>query len=284
VKPSGARAVCDGVSTQPHRPGLPLLLFFSVVFGTTWVLQLPAILVQRGLLGVPLGPTMPLVVVGYFTPAIAALVLSRRDLGGGGVRALLAPFGAWRVSPGWALLALMHSGAVFVVAMSLARSFAGPGPGSLFYPPASAAQWAAMLVVPFTEQVPWRGFVYPRLARGLGPLGASLVTGAAWALFHVQKQSLIAPAIGSGAALCLLVLMIASTVVFTWFERRSGSTFLVVIANAGVYLDNPTLALPANVAPLAVDAVAYCALAASLVLLDRMSWRRSYARGLPAVV
>lgn len=261
------------MSSLSDRRAVPVSIFFFAVFGTTWILQLPAILVQRGVLPIPVAATMPLVVVGYFAPLIAALVLSRRDLGGGGVRALLHPFGAWRVEPSWALLALVHSGALFVVAMVLARAVGGRGAGSLFYPPASAAHCAAMLVVPFSEQIPWRGFAYPRLDRRLGPMGASLVTGAAWGLFHVQKQSLLAPGLAWGVAVWLPVLMTASTVVFTWFERRGGSTFLVVLANAGVYLDNPTLALPGNTAPLAIDAVGYCALAAGLLLFDRAAWR-----------
>ncbi len=48
---------------------------------------------------------------------------------------------------------------------------------------------------------------------------------------------------------------------------------VVVIANAGVYLDNSTQALPANAAPLAVHAIGYCAVALALVLVDGSAWR-----------
>jgi hypothetical protein len=67
--------------------------------------------------------------------------------------------------------------------------------------------------------------------------------------------------------------MTAGTVVFTWFYRRTGSMLVVVVANAGVYLDNSTQALPANSAPIAVHALGYCSAALALVLIDRAVWR-----------
>ena len=258
---------------RPHPPSRPLVTFFALVFGTTWLLQLPAILVQRGLLAGPLGRYVPLVVLGYFVPTIAALVLSRRDMGGEGVLALLQPFRPRRVALGWYVLALAHAAVILSVGMCLARLVTGSRSGCVFYPPAVPAQFAAMLVIPLTEQIPWRGFVYARLEDRLGPLGASLVAGAGWALFHLQKQSLLGPGLASGVAASMLLLMTAGTVVFTWFYRRTGSMFVVVIANAGVYLDNSTTALPANATPLAVHALGYCAVALGLVLGDRAAWR-----------
>jgi hypothetical protein len=130
-----------------------LVTFIAVVFGATWLLQLPAILVQRGYLAGPIDCYVSLVVLGYFVPAIAALVLSRRALGGGGVRALLQQFGVRRLAPGWYLLAFTHAAVILIVGMSLARLLAGPHVGSPFYPP-TAAQIAAMVVIPFTEQIP----------------------------------------------------------------------------------------------------------------------------------
>jgi hypothetical protein len=252
-----------------------LLAFFAVVFGTTWLLQLPAILVQRGTLAGPIGPYLPGVVLGYFVPTIAALVLSRRDLGGGGVRALLSRFRPVRGTAAWVLLALAHSAVILVVGTILARLVTGDDLGSAFYPPTAPAQIAAMLVIPFTEQIPWRGLAFPPLERRFGPLGASLVVGAAWALFHLQKQLLLGPGLAFGVAMWTLVLMTAGTVVFTWFHRRTGSMFVVVVANAGVYLDNPTQALPLHTAPLAVHALGYCVVALALVLFDGAVWRKS---------
>ena len=257
--------------SEPARSSLAA--FFALVFGTTWLLQLPAILVQRGHLPGPMGRYLPLVVLGYFTPLIAALVLARRDFGGEGVLALLGRFRPRQVAPAWYLLALAHAAAILSVGMFLGRIVLGSRNETAFYPPTAPAQFAAMLVIPFTEQIPWRGFVYPRLEERLGPLGASLVVGAGWALFHLQKQSLLGPGLAPSVAVWTLLLMTAGTVVFTWFYRRTGSMVVVVLANAGVYLDNPTSALPANVTPLALDALGYCAVAVLLLWMDRSVWR-----------
>lgn len=247
-------------------------VFFGLVFGTTWLLQLPAILVQRGHLPGPVDRYMPLVVVGYFVPTIVSLVLARRCLGGDGLGALLRPFATVRVAPRWVLLALAHSALILTLGMGAARLVAGTEAGRLCYPP-TPAQLVAMLVIPFTEQIPWRGFAYPPIERRFGPLGASLLVGAAWALFHVQKQSLLGSGLALDVSLWTLLLMTAATVVFTWFYRRTGSMLLVVIANAGVYLDNSMLALPARTTPLAVHALGYCCVAIGLVLLDGSVWQ-----------
>jgi CAAX protease family protein len=270
-----ASCVYTTVPQPPDPQRRALLTFFAIVFGATWLLQLPAILVQRGYLAGPIDRYVALVVLGYFVPTIAALVLSLRALGGGGVRALLRPFGAWRVAPRWYGLALAHPAVILFVGMSVARLVTGSHIGSASFPPTAAAQVAAMLVIPFTEQIPWRGFAYLPLERLFGPLGASLLAGATWALFHLQKQLLIGPGLAFGVAVWTLLLMTAGTVVYTWFYRRTGSMLLVVIANAGIYLNNSTQALPANAEPLAIHALGYCAVAMGLVLVDRCVWRVS---------
>jgi uncharacterized protein len=256
-----------------RRDALPALsTFFAIVFGTTWLLQLPAILVRHGQIAGPVDRYLPLVVLGYFAPTIAALVLSRRALGGDGVRALLRPFGASGVAPHWYFLALVHPAVTLTAGMAVARIVVGHPVGDAWYPP-GPAQIAAMLVIPFSEQIPWRGFAYPPLERRFGPLGASLIVGTTWSLFHLQKQSLLAPGLTGGVALWTLLLMTAATVVFTWFWRRTRSMLVVVVANAGVYLDNPMQALPGNAAPLAVHALGYSMLAVALVLADGSVWR-----------
>jgi membrane protease YdiL (CAAX protease family) len=252
----------------------PLALFFAIVFGTTWLLQLPAILTHHGLLPGPEARYLPLVGLGYFVPTLAALVLSSRAAGGEGLRAFLRPFANVRVPSVFLVLALAHPALILTGAMLLARVLQGPAAGPLFYPPAAPAQLAAMVIIPFTEQLAWRGFAYARLERRLGPLEASLVVGLAWPLFHLQKQSLLT-GLHLDVALWTLLLMAAGTLVYTWFHRRTGSMFVAVAANAGIYLDNPTKALPENTTPLAACALGYAVVALALVLLDRSAWRGS---------
>jgi uncharacterized protein len=248
-------------STDPEAHGA--LAFLALVFSTTWLFQLPALVAQR---------FMPLVVVGFFGPLLVALVLAARAPGG--LRALFAPLRIRGLGVGWALVALGLSGAIFVAAMGAYRVVSGRDAGPLFHPPASAAQLAAMLVVPFTEQLPWRGFLYPRLARRHGPLVASVATGVAWALFHVQKHVFLREQLGWTSPWILVPFMTAGTVVFTWlYVRTRGSLLVVVLANMGVYLDNSSDALPATSTPLVVHTVGFCIVAVVLVAVDRKAWR-----------
>jgi len=60
--------------------------FFAIALGFTLLLQLPAVLAQRGFIAGPLDEHMPLAALGAFGPLIAALVASRLERGGPGVR------------------------------------------------------------------------------------------------------------------------------------------------------------------------------------------------------
>jgi len=241
-------------------------VFLVAVFGSTWLFQLPLLLVQHG------ERFMPLVVLGFFAPLLIAIGCSALA-GKAGLRALIAPLGVWRVAPGWYLLALASSTLIFVVARALAAPLGNPS--AWFYPPSQAQHIAAMLLIPFTEQIPWRGYLYPRLERARGPLVASLLTGLLWGLFHVQKHAFIDPNASLTAALLTLVYMTAGTVVFSWiYLRTRRSMLLVVVANMGIYLSNPTQALP-DLMPLTLHTLGYCCAAVLLVTLDRATWKQA---------
>jgi membrane protease YdiL (CAAX protease family) len=240
--------------------------FFVLVFGSTWLFQLPYLLAQRGVVHVDPNQLMPFVVLGFFGPLFIALLLSR-----GQVRSLLAPLVIARVSPWWYALALGLPCAIFMAARALLAPFAD-NLGPWLYPPLQAQQLAAMLVIPFTEQIPWRGYVYPRLERSHGPVLASLLTGAAWAAFHVQKHAFIDPNASLASAALTIAYMTSGTVVFSWvYLRTRGSMLLVVVTMMGNYLNNPTQALP-NLVPLAIHTLGFCAVALALVLFDRKVW------------
>ena len=247
-------------------------LFLALVFGTTWLFQLPWLLAERGVLADPADRFMPLVVLGFFAPCLIALVLAARE-GRPGMHALWRPLAHVRVHPGYYLLALTLPPAIFLVARAFAAAVSGSDLGPWIYPPAAPQQLAALLVIPFTEQLPWRGYLYPRLERARGPLLASSITGFAWGLFHVQKHAFLDSQASLALAALTIAFMTSGTFVFTWFYRRSrGSLLLVVVAHMGAYLNNPTAALP-NLVPLAIHTSGYCVVALGLVVFDREVWR-----------
>jgi len=243
--------------------------FFAWAFVITWALQMPALLASRGLVAGPPDRYMALVGLGAFGPMLAAMLAARGD---GGVRALFRPLGAWRVGARWYVAALVLPGGTFVVAAALYNVLGHHEP--LLYAPSNAAFVLAAIVFPFGEEVGWRGYALPRLRERIGPLGASLVIGVLWTLWHVPMltlQGITEPKLYP----VFLALMTGGSVLFTWiYQHTRGSLLLAVLAHVGTHLDNPGHALPARATPIALHALALVALAVALVAFDRGAFRR----------
>src|SRR5271170_6965679 len=87
------------------------LTFFVIALGFTWLLQLPAVLAKFGIISGPPERFLPLVGLGAFGPLVAAVVASRVEAGGAGVRALLGPR-EQRAGTEWYVLAPFLFGAI----------------------------------------------------------------------------------------------------------------------------------------------------------------------------
>ncbi len=159
--------------------------FFATAFAITWLLQLPAVLVLSGVLPGPFERFMVLVGLGALGPTFAAIVASRIEARGEAMRALFGQLRAWRVHPGWYLVALALPGTIFVGGMAVYALFGGSDAGPWFYPPNNDQRIAAMIFFSVGEEIGWRGFALPRLQERYGALPASLILGIAWALWHI---------------------------------------------------------------------------------------------------
>jgi membrane protease YdiL (CAAX protease family) len=246
--------------------------FFAAALGFTWLLQLPALLAQRGILPGPAERFVLPAALGGFGPLLAAVLLSRIEGGGAGVRALFRPLRTWRVGAGWYVVALGGFAMIHVGGRAVFSLLGGGDAGPWLYPPENAGQIAAMLVVPFAEEPGWRGFALPRLQRRHGALKASLLVGVGWALWHTVMFLL------QGATpLTFAISMVnvaAGSVVFSWiYNHTRGSLLLAMLAHAGVHLNNPYHALPGHVTPFVVYTVAMCVAAGALVVGDPAAWR-----------
>jgi membrane protease YdiL (CAAX protease family) len=251
------------------RSALP---FFAWVFGSTWLFQLPYLLAKHEAALGPAERFMPLVVLGFFGPFLIAIALSLREGGSEGLRALFRPLRI-RTGVAWYLAALALPCTLFLVARAAGGPLSSSDLGPWLYPPTQPQHFAAMLVIPFTEQIPWLGFAFPRLRARHGSRAAIALTGLAWALFHLQKHAFLDPSYVNHAAI-MIPYMTAGAIVFGWLLLRAGGSLLVaVLANAGAYLNNPVQALPSSSTPLALHAVALSAAALAVMFGDRAIWR-----------
>jgi membrane protease YdiL (CAAX protease family) len=250
-------------------------LFFIAALGFTWLLQLPAVLAQRGVVAGPVDRFMPLAALGSFGPLLAAVVVSRFGPGGGGVRALFRPLRTWRVGAVWYLVALGLFAAIHVAGTAVYTLFGGSDAGSWLYLPENGQHVAAMILIPIAEEPGWRGFALPRLQERYSALKASLLLGVGWALWHTMMFVLQGTSPFTFAV--SMVNILAGSVIFSWiYNRTRGSLLIAILAHVGAHLDNPTRALPGNATPFVVYTVAICVAAIALVVGDRRVWRDPY--------
>jgi membrane protease YdiL (CAAX protease family) len=80
------------------------------------------------------------------------------------------------------------------------------------------------------EEIGWRGFALPRLQALQSALGASLVLGVIWGLWHAPKFFLA----GQGASalpffLFFLISIMAQTILMTWVYNNTGGSLLLAV-------------------------------------------------------
>jgi membrane protease YdiL (CAAX protease family) len=179
-----------------------MLAFFALAFAITWSLQL-------ALLRLPAAFELPFLAVAALGPTLAALILARPR------RTLLGP--TPRVRPGWLALALILPSLLMLAAG--AHSFGAPALGPAILPPLG-------------EELGWRGYALPRLARRFGWRLGSLLVGVIWGVWHLPTSLLPG---GDLASFPLFVVAVAaSSVVVGWLWQRTGSTWVAVAFHAGL--------------------------------------------------
>jgi uncharacterized protein len=92
------------------------------------------------------------------------------------------------------------------------------------------------LVMGLGEEIGWRGFLVPKLARLFGFWGTVNASAIVWLVFHLPGMILLGYR-GAGtplwwSLLCFAALVYGGTVLFTWLRLRSGSFWPAAIAHA----------------------------------------------------
>jgi membrane protease YdiL (CAAX protease family) len=235
-------------------------LFLVLALALTYAAQLPAALAHAGI-----GPwteetVLPFVPLGLFGPLVAALWLARSEPGGR--RAVLRLRGRAPVSPLWFALCLL------LPALLLAAGLALLGEQPL-YAPREPARLIALFIIPFVEEVGWRGYALPRLQARCGALLASVILGATWTLWHVPM--LVLADVPMSLVPIMLVQFTAASIVTTWlYNRTQGALLSAVLLHASAHLNNSHAALPGDVLPLAMHAIALSVLASTLLMTGQL--------------
>ncbi|SFK42666.1 CPBP family intramembrane glutamic endopeptidase [Cellulomonas sp. KH9] len=171
----------------------PLLSFFVLALGLSWVAWIPYILSNHGLgvwdfsfpggsIG---GQLLGMLPGAYLGPIGSALLVTAIADGRPGLRTWARRLWNWKVSWKWYVGILLGVPAVMVLAGLV---FAGGQVEALpltVIPLLVVGLFAQMITTGLAEEPGWRDFALPRMQRLVGAPRAALVIGVLWALWHM---------------------------------------------------------------------------------------------------
>lgn len=246
----------------------PLLTFFTLAFGLTWVVWVPRALHTRGVIDAPWA--VELGSVWSWLPAVAAGLTAAFAAGRPGLREWATRLVRLRV--GWRcyLLALLGPAAFFLVVAGVAAVLglgADMRPRALDLGAAAVAVFAALLLTDgLGEEAGWRGYALPCWLERSSALAAALGLGVVWGLWHLPLAFTTGSALDGSPFAYQLLELPALSVIYTWlFLRSRGSVLPAIVLHASANLWTPVAVPAGSVGGLAVVLVATWLLVAVLV-------------------
>lgn len=221
----------------------PLVSYFCLAYAISWILSIPFILSEWGILS---GDFRPFFIVKSFGPFLAAYILTGFLEGKDGVKRFRKSVRQWQTGWLWYLITLL-----VIPALLLGGILIQPGSLAGFkgITPLILVNYAVTYLVvffgggPLGEEPGWRGFALPRLQKQYGPLAGTLILSALWTCWHLPDFLTSAQGGGPGTGISaflvnfpiFLALVTAIAVILTWiFNNTRGSVFLSILAHASV--------------------------------------------------
>jgi membrane protease YdiL (CAAX protease family) len=208
-----------------------MVSFFVASFVVAWGFWGAASVVPAGL------ARQLLLLLGTFTPGLAALVLAARSPGRNGAAALLERVFDGRIRARWYVFAASYIAVIKLTVAGMHRAATGAWPrfGPVpWYLLVAATVWST----PFQagEEIGWRGYALPRLAERIGLGGGSVLLGVVWAVWHLPLFFLFPEADTYGQSFPLFLLQVtALSVAMAWlYSNARGSLLPVMLLHAAV--------------------------------------------------
>lgn len=228
----------------------PLFFFFLIAYLSSWILSVPFILSEWGVIH---GDLRPIFAIKSFGPFLAAFVMARVLGGKPGLAQLRRQIRQWRASGWMYLFVLLGIPALLMLAILIQP---GTAEGFKGLSPAVPVTYLVSYVLvwfgggPLGEEPGWRGFALPRLQKRFGPLRGTLLLSVAWTGWHLPDFLTSAQGGGPGTGLqafltnlpIFFLLVTAIAFILTWvYNRTGGSVFMALLAHASV--NTPQVAL-----------------------------------------
>jgi membrane protease YdiL (CAAX protease family) len=217
----------------------PLVCYFLMAYGFSWLAWLPYVLAQDGLGLLPVRLTQLGALPGaYLGPLLSGLLMTAALEGKPGVGRLLRRLLLWRVGWPWYLFILLGVPAIiFLGFLTLPGAVA-----VLHFPFAQLVLFFPLLLIVeivtsgLAEEPGWRGFALPRLQNRYGPLLGTLILGLLWGGWHLPLFLTTWAISASGLGVGEFILAATSiAIVITWvFNHTRGSLLMAILLHATV--------------------------------------------------
>jgi uncharacterized protein len=237
------KSISQSSALQSAIQKRPILFFFFFAYAFSWILTIPFILAEWGILE---GDFTILFVLKSFGPFFSALYITRTLYGKDGIKQLRQKIRQWKISWVWYLLVLIGIPALILLGVAVQP---GKTNGFLGLNMEVLISYPIYFVVvffgggPLGEEPGWRGFALPRLQTKFGPMIGTLILGFFWTCWHLPDFLTSAQGGGPGTGwknfainfpifLCLVTFL---AILLTWiYNRCDGSIFMVLLAHASV--------------------------------------------------
>lgn len=210
---------------------MPVLVFligtfvWAWAFWGYWIPAMPA----TGLVVTP--AFIVCAIIGGLAPSLAALLTSFLIGGTTATGHLLHGLTRWRAPPLHYALALGIVPGTTILITTLLPLVVGPLKPADPSIMAMAAIWPIMAAL--GEELGWRGFLFPRLVKPYGLVGAAVVVGIIWGVWHLPADFVGLKGYGSLFWLVFLVngpiLLTAHALIMAWLWRRTGANVLMMV-------------------------------------------------------
>jgi membrane protease YdiL (CAAX protease family) len=205
-----------------------IITFFVLTYALAWTLESPLVFLRDSITDTQ---GLVLTILASNVPSVLGIVLTAIVLGRGALRKLLGRLLIWRVDPQWYLVVLLGPAALAGVAVALNALLGGPVL-TRGMPLLSVAVFLAFSIFPGSalgEEIGWRGYALPRLQTGRSALGASLILGPIWALWHLPLWLTGTPGRNASLYAAFSVSVVALSVILTWVYNSTGGSLLAVV-------------------------------------------------------
>ena len=219
----------DDMPDKADRYRNDLLKYFLIAFAWSWLLNLPRLLASAGIIMLDAGLSGGLGYAAAFGPSVAAFGLTFSRARMEGVRALWGRGWNLRFPKKWLIPALLLMPALGLVTMGLMALFGQPIPWEYVLPPVMIVPIGVLiwLVGAYPEEYGWRGYALDRLQDRFNPLGASLILGVLWGLWHLPLHFIEGTTQAVIPVWEFVLQTILLSVLYTWLFNKTGGSVLV---------------------------------------------------------